>query len=383
MAIMLKRLTASQKVPIGPFLDDTDGKTPETGLTIANTDIKLWKNGATSLVNKNSGGATHMANGIYYMVMDDTDTAVLGPIVVFIHVAGALPVRVEIDVNDKYDVAYVPNKLMPANMIRIKDDIDDAAILHYFLKSKVTGQTVSGALTTTTMTTNLTNTVTDAYKGLWIAFTSGDNLERQREITAYNGATKVITVSPALESVPAAGDTFVIFDGIAAPIMPALATIQGYVDELETRLTATRAGYLDTLNTGVPLSAAAVDAVWDEALAAHTTPGTAGYTLNTPADVNVTQLDGSATAAQNLKHGALSLKYGAAVAGTLSTTQLTSTATGLSPDAVVGRLITFLPAGTLQFQQRHIIDYDPANGLITLDSAVTTAVTAGQAFVIS
>ena len=98
MAIRLKQSTASQEVPLGPFLDSTDGVTPETGLTIANTDIKLWLMGATSLANKNSGGATHMAGGIYYCVLDATDTATLGALVIFISVSGALPVKVECEV---------------------------------------------------------------------------------------------------------------------------------------------------------------------------------------------------------------------------------------------------------------------------------------------
>ena len=51
----------------------------------------------------------------------------------------------------------------------------------------------------------------------------------------------------------------------------ALATVSGYVDELESRLTAARAGYLDALNTGVPLSAAAVDAVLDDVVEGSTT----------------------------------------------------------------------------------------------------------------
>lgn len=93
--IPLKQSTASQEVPLGYFLDSTDGNTEETALSIANTDIKLWKAGATSLANKNSGGATHMANGLYYAVLDATDTDTLGPLVIFVHVAGALPVRLE------------------------------------------------------------------------------------------------------------------------------------------------------------------------------------------------------------------------------------------------------------------------------------------------
>jgi hypothetical protein len=93
--IFLKQSTASQEVPLGYFVDSTDGNTEETGLSIANTDIKVWKTGATTLANKNSGGATHISNGIYYAVLDATDTDTLGPLVIFVHVSGALTVRLE------------------------------------------------------------------------------------------------------------------------------------------------------------------------------------------------------------------------------------------------------------------------------------------------
>lgn len=93
--IFLKQSTASQEVPLGYFVDSTDGNTEETALTIANTDIKLWKTGATTLANKNSGGATAISNGIYYAVLDATDTDTLGPLVIFVHVTGALTVRLE------------------------------------------------------------------------------------------------------------------------------------------------------------------------------------------------------------------------------------------------------------------------------------------------
>ena len=98
MSIRLKQSTASQEIPLGYFVDSGDGNTEETGLTIANTDIKLWKAGASTLANKNSGGATHISNGIYYCTLDATDTNTLGPLVVFVHVSGALPVRVECEV---------------------------------------------------------------------------------------------------------------------------------------------------------------------------------------------------------------------------------------------------------------------------------------------
>jgi hypothetical protein len=91
--MFLRQSTASQEVLLGPFLDDTDGKTAETGLTIANTDIKIWKRGGTTESNKNSGGATHIASGRYYCVLDATDTDTVGELAINVHVSGALPVR--------------------------------------------------------------------------------------------------------------------------------------------------------------------------------------------------------------------------------------------------------------------------------------------------
>lgn len=92
-AFPLRYNTASQEIPLGPFLDSTDGNTQETGLTIANTDIKIWKSGATTEASKNSGGATHIANGRYYAVLDATDTDTVGPLRVACHPTGALAVQ--------------------------------------------------------------------------------------------------------------------------------------------------------------------------------------------------------------------------------------------------------------------------------------------------
>lgn len=95
MPIFLKESTASQEIPLGIFLDSTDGDTELTALTIANTDIRLWKNGATAFATKNAGGATHMSNGVYYAVLDEIDTNTLGSLVVTTHVSGALVTRLE------------------------------------------------------------------------------------------------------------------------------------------------------------------------------------------------------------------------------------------------------------------------------------------------
>jgi len=104
---ILRQSTASQDVIIGAFIDDTDFKTPETGLSIANTDIKLMKDGAAS-VNKNSGGATHRVNGEYSITLNATDTSVVGELRVSIVVTGALPVWKTFQVVEEsvYDLIY-------------------------------------------------------------------------------------------------------------------------------------------------------------------------------------------------------------------------------------------------------------------------------------
>lgn len=128
----LRQSTASQEVLLGPFVDSTDGNTEETALTIANTDIKLWKTGATTLANKNSGGATHISNGEYYAVLDATDTDTIGPMVIRVHVAGALAVRLFCTVLDEavYDVLFGTVAPATATNITAATGVTLAAVTH-------------------------------------------------------------------------------------------------------------------------------------------------------------------------------------------------------------------------------------------------------------
>ncbi|MGE5512370.1 MAG: hypothetical protein ACM31O_14075 [Bacteroidota bacterium] len=107
MAMHLRQSTASQSVKIGPFVSSTDGVTAQTGLTIANTDIKLSKNGA-AFANKNSGGGTHDALGFYTITLDATDTGTVGRLQLACQMAGALVVYHEFEVLTAaaYDAIY-------------------------------------------------------------------------------------------------------------------------------------------------------------------------------------------------------------------------------------------------------------------------------------
>lgn len=89
--IYLKQSTAVT-LKIGPFLDDTDGKTAETGLTIAQADVRVSKNGGDIAQKAEANSCTHDELGIYGCPLNATDTATLGRLQLWVHESGALPV---------------------------------------------------------------------------------------------------------------------------------------------------------------------------------------------------------------------------------------------------------------------------------------------------
>jgi len=92
MARLLKQSTAFT-FRIGPFVDATDGDTAETGLTIAQADIQISKNGgAFAQTSASSPTTTHDADGWYQCPLTTTDTNTLGPLTVKIRKSGALVV---------------------------------------------------------------------------------------------------------------------------------------------------------------------------------------------------------------------------------------------------------------------------------------------------
>ena len=91
MARLLKQSTAIT-FRIGPFLDDTDGKTAETGLTISQADIQISKAGGAFAQTSASPTTTHDTDGWYQCQLTATDTNTLGMLTVQIAMSGALPV---------------------------------------------------------------------------------------------------------------------------------------------------------------------------------------------------------------------------------------------------------------------------------------------------
>ena len=172
----LKQSTAAT-IKLGPFIDDGDGKSAETGLTISQADIRLSKNGGDFAQTNNSAGATHDEFGYYDIPLDTTDTGTLGRLRVAVSESGALPVWQDFLV--------------------------------------VTANVYDTLCSTDTFDVNVATIATDAVTEIQ------SGLALEATLTAIKGAGWTTET---------------------------LVTLKAYVDEIETRLTATRAGYLDKLN---------------------------------------------------------------------------------------------------------------------------------------
>lgn len=92
------RKATSTTLTIGPFVDETDGFTPETALTISQADVRLSKGGFAFGQKNEVSSASHMENGFYEVAIDDTDTDTQGPLTLVVAEAGARIVRHEYDV---------------------------------------------------------------------------------------------------------------------------------------------------------------------------------------------------------------------------------------------------------------------------------------------
>lgn len=266
MTIALRQSTASQEIPLGHFVDSTDGVTAETGLTIANTDIKIWKAGATTLADKNSGGATHISGGIYYAVLDATDTDTVGSLVIFCAVSGALAVRLECQVYEEevYDDLFAASAvgyLKPIVAGRDLDvtasgyiqnvvDVDNVAAANVTsvgadaidrgsftadtgLQSIRSATAQAGAAGTITLDASA-SAVDDFYNETLIFITDGTGVGQSRMITDYVGSTKVATIAPNWATNPGATSTFAILPqggtsvgAYATNMIPLMATVQG------------------------------------------------------------------------------------------------------------------------------------------------------------
>lgn len=90
--MILLRQSTDTTLPMGPFIDDTDGKTAETALNISMTDVRLSKAGGNMAAKNYAASLVHDELGVYPCTLDAVDLGTLGGLRIDIQMSGALPV---------------------------------------------------------------------------------------------------------------------------------------------------------------------------------------------------------------------------------------------------------------------------------------------------
>ena len=172
----LRQSTAGQVIKIGPLVKTADG-TPQTGQTIANTDIKLLKNNATASVNKNSGGATELETGDYYATLDATDTNTLGRMSVKVSIASTLVFSRDFMVlpGQVYDSMVLGTDLLQVDLQDLGGNASAVSKLRQAALGIITFtvDTTAFSPTTTQFETDLTEATTNHYKDRLVQWVTG------------------------------------------------------------------------------------------------------------------------------------------------------------------------------------------------------------------
>lgn len=212
--------TNNQDIILGRFVDSINGDDEETGLTINNTDIKLWKQGASSQVSKNSGGASHDAGGMYIATLDETDSDTLGTLEINVHVAGALSVKQKCRVMtlENYN-AFVTGKLVPL----VWDEVLTGAThnvpsssgrrLRDIASPVIISGESPGTLNTSTriQLDSFASDIDGTYDPASLLITEGTGRGQMRQIWEYHGADRLAYVNRDFKTIPDATSKYILF----------------------------------------------------------------------------------------------------------------------------------------------------------------------------
>ncbi len=276
-------------VLIGPFVDETDGKTAETALTLSQADIKLSKNGQALAQKNDNTAAAHDANGYYNCELDATDTNTEGTLTLIVHESGALPVRHDFMVISQAAYASIvgakDSGYMDVNVKAISEDTTAADNCELMFD----GTGYGGG--TTKLDVNVASIANNAITAAAIATGAIDadaiadnaidaGAIASDAITAAKIATGAIT---AAKFASGALDAAALATDAANEIGTAVWATATRTLTAATNITSTGgtialngSGYVTYSNTAPPTAAAIADAVWDEARADHTSSGTFG-----------------------------------------------------------------------------------------------------------
>lgn len=308
MNSFLRQATASQSRTIGPFIDNTDFITPLTGLTIANTDIKIQMNGGASS-NKNSGGGTARTNGTYGVTFDATDTATVGEMAISVVVSGALIVWAYYTVLEEavYDALYAASA--PGYVV------DQPVNTTKFGGTTVTGRDIGLSVLLSSGTG--TGQILLSSGKVVVPDTQKVDIETIKTNPVVNGGTVTFPTTATLASTTniTAGTITTATNLTNSP------TAGDFTATMKTSLNAATPNVTVSDKTGFSLSTAGILAIWHQLTSAIVTAGTIGKLIVDNLDAAIT----SRMATYTQPTGFLAATFPSVVA---STTNITTAALG-------------------------------------------------------
>lgn len=306
--MILKQSTAVI-LKMGPFVDSTDGVTAETGLTIAQADIQISKNGAAFAQTSDAAPTTtHDADGWYPIPLTTTDTGTLGHITIQVTMAGALPVWRDYEVvpANVYDSWVAGTDLLQTDLQEVDGSAPNAANLSTACGNYSATRGLAG--------TALPAAAADAAGGLPISDAGGLDLDTMDS----NVAAVLVdtgTTLPGVLGTPAGAD---LATDIAAVKTDTAAILVDTGTTLETHLTDIKgAGWVDENLTTIDAN---VDAVLVDT--GTTIPGV----LGTPAGADLA----TDIAAVKTDTAAVLVDTGTTIPATLGTPADTDLATDIA-----------------------------------------------------
>lgn len=223
------RQSTSVDLPIGPFVDSTDGVTPETALTITQPDIRLKKNGAAWAQKNAAQTLAHEENGYYEVTLDATDTNTLGVMEIFVGETGALPV-------------FESFMVVPGNVwdSMFGTDALDVSVIQW-LGTAVTAGTAGVPNVDVTRIANAAVSTAAAQIGVNVVQLSGDavaadNAEAFFDGTGYAGTNNTI---PTVTTVNGLGANVITASSIATDAITAAKIAADAVTEIRSLVSGT------------------------------------------------------------------------------------------------------------------------------------------------
>lgn len=211
--LLLKQSTAAT-IAVGPFVDATDGFTPETGLAAGTVDaIGVFKAGATAITSiSGTTTFTHRTQGMYTATLSTGDTDTLGPLVFLcVDTSVCRPVRHEYVVvpANVYDSLVSGSDYLDINALQVGGSTANATLLQQGAGANVYLSVASGTPTTTTFISDSGEATDDHFNGRVGVWLTGNLAGQAFRVVDYTGSTKTFTVI-AMTEAPAVGDTFVL-----------------------------------------------------------------------------------------------------------------------------------------------------------------------------